>query len=737
VLRRYPDAPVNHGIKTEDGNAFTRATTGHESPRTENPGRSETYGDAPYAEHWTLGGKPWDPTTRQHTAGIHFDPIDPELHEKLKAHGDAMLHASDVAFEPGDVITPASERDAGSRWTHLKTYSPGHVYGFKAHEIKKRWRLQGDTIYHVEPQGEPEPDPEGQPGSYRFPRAVVKSIVHDGWQRRLTNNIPEGLRGPNWEPRYSERPPKHTAGLWGDRPEGLSYTYEPSHMPEPEYPGAGVFPTDHVLKAHLPGGDPRFPVGRMMLDPQHHIVNYVGVHPEYRRRGIATGLWEHARSLGLDPKHDDGTLRPALQGPEGRAWAEKTSKLDLHQVRVLNATTGFDPDLFEGEKLREEIRTELVRRWRDFCAQHELRDWMAWCQLYFTGGEASEWSGPGSNPNGDFDMQVGIDFDEFRAANPQYAGQDAPWISAQLNELFWTGLNDHDFHPAGSPRVFDLTWYSNPAVNPDIRHINPYAAWDLLARRWAVRPKTYKVGPHLPAGVRKALEGAERYARQVLALPEPQRTREAAALFTSWHDDRSAAFGPGGAGVFDYANLRMKALEATGTWFELQDAANRLHPREAKLPKTEKCSYCKERATGRVIWAEGMAYIPICDQHEQRAKDHVGDDYCNTKPIPKTAAMYHWAPKDARDDIEQHGLDHTRAPSFDPDSHGPHGVFLHHDRATAQDWVPGIDRTHDLYEVDTHGVALHPDPYDTGDASYTPHPIPPSRIKRFAGATQG
>jgi GNAT superfamily N-acetyltransferase len=291
---------------------------------------------------------------------------------------------------------------------------------------------------------------------------------------------------------------------------------------------------------------------------------------------------EGARRFGPGPHLTDGNHRAVVVNelgidPVPVRWTNRThGALDLHQVRVLNPTTGHDPDLFDDEELKPEIRRDLIHRWTVFCAQHGLANWHAYTELYFTGGEASNWSGPGSSPNGDFDMQVGLDFDEFRAVNVEWKPLSDAEVSAKLNDLFWTDLDDHDYHPAGSPRVFDLTWFSNPAVNPDISAIRPYAAWNVLREEWAVHPKHYVQAPHLPAGVRKALQGADRYARQVLALPEPQRTREAAALFESWHTDRSAAFGPGGAGVFDYANLRMKALEATGVWQQLQDAANRL-----------------------------------------------------------------------------------------------------------------------------------------------------------------
>lgn len=119
---------------------------------------------------------------------------------------------------------------------------------------------------------------------------------------------------------------------------------------------------------------------------------------------------------------------------------------------------------------------------------------------------------------------------------------------------------------------------------------------------------------------------------------------------------------------------------------------------------------------GQALWA-GNAKVKQFGKSEDIAK-----------------AMYHWAPASARRDIARHGLDHRRSPDFDPRSGGVNGNFLHHTESVARDWVPDIDRTHDLYEVDTTGLDLKPDPYDTGDASYVEHPIPPSRLRLVSGA---
>lgn len=64
-------------------------------------------------------------------------------------------------------------------------------------------------------------------------------------------------------------------------------------------------------------------------------------------------------------------------------------------------------------------------------------------------------------------------------------------------------------------------------------------------------------------------------------------------------------------------------------------------PMEGKgFPKTQKCAKCKEQATKRVLWAEGMAYQPTCDKHEQAVIQSVGgpDEVAGIRPVEKKAA---------------------------------------------------------------------------------------------------
>lgn len=55
------------------------------------------------------------------------------------------------------------------------------------------------------------------------------------------------------------------------------------------------------------------------------------------------------------------------------------------------------------------------------------------------------------------------------------------------------------------------------------------------------------------------------------------------------------------------------------------------------LPKTEKCAKCSKQATTRVLWAEGMAYQPACDDHIAAVKKPFvdKDEFCGLRPIEK------------------------------------------------------------------------------------------------------
>ncbi len=55
--------------------------------------------------------------------------------------------------------------------------------------------------------------------------------------------------------------------------------------------------------------------------------------------------------------------------------------------------------------------------------------------------------------------------------------------------------------------------------------------------------------------------------------------------------------------------------------------------------KSNKCKKCDQPATVRVLWAEGMAYVPACDKHKEQVKRERGSDFSGFKPFDKVAGF--------------------------------------------------------------------------------------------------
>lgn len=120
----------------------------------------------------------------------------------------------------------------------------------------------------------------------------------------------------------------------GPLPEGFQVHYVPPEMNERSSSGHKIIGT--VPSEVRPGQ--RNEVGTMHLDEgmdwAHQFgskkdqgpydgprrVSGISVDPRMRNRGIATALWEHAKSLGLNPAHDDS----GLQTWDGKGWAAAT-----------------------------------------------------------------------------------------------------------------------------------------------------------------------------------------------------------------------------------------------------------------------------------------------------------------------------------------------------------------------------------------------------------------------------
>jgi F like protein len=67
----------------------------------------------------------------------------------------------------------------------------------------------------------------------------------------------------------------------------------------------------------------------------------------------------------------------------------------------------------------------------------------------------------------------------------------------------------------------------------------------------------------------------------------------------------------------------------------------------AAVIKASKCAYCKKPATKAVIWADGRAYIPVCDEHLAKARHRVTvtnhDEVTAVRGIGEHALVIGWA----------------------------------------------------------------------------------------------
>jgi GNAT superfamily N-acetyltransferase len=84
------------------------------------------------------------------------------------------------------------------------------------------------------------------------------------------------------------------------------------------YKFTDTHPTSHELEAFDPTvGDV---VGYLRWHRKSGRVEDVNVDKEHRRKGIATGLWNHAKTLGVTPPRHSG-----VRTESGASWAEKNN----------------------------------------------------------------------------------------------------------------------------------------------------------------------------------------------------------------------------------------------------------------------------------------------------------------------------------------------------------------------------------------------------------------------------
>lgn len=256
----------------------------------------------------------------------------------------------------------------------------------------------------------------------------------------------------------------------------------------------------------------------------------------------------------------------------------------------------LDPKLFNGDKIRPEIRSWIVntlyRYWET--KYHRPRDWST---VWIAGsGISYQWAA--SRGNGDLDILIGVDYDEFFSANPEYSAFDQVDLSAIFNQQLHEDLWPQTAETNLGGGVFETTWYVNPN-STDIRDINPYAAYDLSHDTWTVRPPEGAAFDHSPAFYQYA-ESEAQTARDLVSRYNDVSSQakgsnpgspgwhnamrqaellvsQASTLYDSIHLGRKQAFAPGGSGYGDYYNFRWQYHKKQGTAQALHAVAQSHH----------------------------------------------------------------------------------------------------------------------------------------------------------------
>jgi len=235
----------------------------------------------------------------------------------------------------------------------------------------------------------------------------------------------------------------------------------------------------------------------------------------------------------------------------------------------------LDPTLFDGRSLKSQVRSGIQSILIDLLGQ-SFRHADLWTHPWLAGsGVSYQWQA--AREPKDLDCLVGINFIQFRKANPEYAGLSDREIADELNDLL---------HNSGTEdwNGFELTYYA--LTTNDIKTIKPYAAYDLKYDEWTVTPNPAQEAPNNAEWDSVANSDASlatnTYNRYQASLQDVQMaTNEAVrrnsevkmtaaamqanALYNEIHNNRSIAFSPTGQGYGDFHNYRWQAGKQRGT----------------------------------------------------------------------------------------------------------------------------------------------------------------------------
>lgn len=246
----------------------------------------------------------------------------------------------------------------------------------------------------------------------------------------------------------------------------------------------------------------------------------------------------------------------------------------------------LDPSLFDGNHLKPHVRDWILDTVTAFLNVH-YRHGHLWSRVWIAGsGVSYQWSA--ARDPGDLDLMLGIDYAEFRRANPDFTGFSDTEIATEINQTAYRELYPLIDGVSFGASNFEVTLYANMGVSADvdgIKFINPYAAYDVTQDEWAVLPDPSPAVPMHPAWEMRIEDDKARGQKIVdMYLNAVQQIQQATnpahrsnaehnlnqildaadSLYDEIHSGRKAAFSPYGQGYADFANYRWQAGKSTG-----------------------------------------------------------------------------------------------------------------------------------------------------------------------------
>jgi hypothetical protein len=247
----------------------------------------------------------------------------------------------------------------------------------------------------------------------------------------------------------------------------------------------------------------------------------------------------------------------------------------------------LDPTLFDANRLDDRVRMWILHTVHSAFSESGFLHSETWTRVWLAGsGVSYQWSA-GRSP-ADLDILLGINYVEFRRANPAYAAFTDSEIASTLNEMFYKEMHGPrgDF-PFSGEVDYEVTVYVNRGVSAGrdaINIINPYAAYDVTQGEWAMVPQRTApaINPSWEMSVERDRQYAEDLVREygnaldairVASNPAHRSNAEnrlhqimdaADGLYDELHSGRRAAFSPAGSGYADFNNYRWQAGKRTG-----------------------------------------------------------------------------------------------------------------------------------------------------------------------------